>query len=139
MESYRLHFPKQADRETLALDITDVATVPSGTFLVFDSYCTNPECDENHILLMVAMIKPPTQRPMALLTYRWESKNPTNFTLEIDCSSEMKPTHNQAFRDIMDNELRTNPSYAKVLRSHFKQFRAFITMNKILGTGNRAL
>lgn len=138
MESFIKRFPEQGDRETLAMKIKDHPDVASGTYLVLDNYCTNPACEDNHILLSVLMVEPPIKQPIALLNYSWDAKNPMKFDLQVDDSLEVKAINGPAFRDIMDDHLRTTPSYAKTLQKHYQQFRASLTQNSDAATSNRA-
>jgi len=121
LEPFVFLFREQGEAETRTITIMNHATIPDGQYALADSYCTDPTCDCQRVMLNVVNRQQMSQGVLATISYGFDRDDEMAgpFLDSLNPQSE----YAQALMDIVSRMLETDAAYVDRLKAHYRQVK----------------
>lgn len=129
--------PDVAKRETRSLTVTRDTTVPAGTYLLRELYCTDPDCDCRRVFFDVVSVEENESR--AVIAYGWEDREYYEDWFGMDMPQVidelMGPALNTAspqseyapiLLKTIEEQILTDDAYIERIQNHYQMFKESI-------------
>lgn len=128
MDYFHEFFPSEAQREIIVHCVSSASALPEGYYAFLESYCSNPDCDCQEVLIQIELQSCNTpvnfERsaiPTVVLLYTWgkpfSKKNPTIHPEAPE--SSLAPDALKLFQEYVE----ANPSYLTSLNDHYSMMK----------------
>lgn len=116
-----LLFPQQGEAETRTITFADHAVLPGGQYALVDSYCTDPACDCQRVMINVVSWQQTRRGYLASIGY--------GFDRDADMAGPyLDPLNPQseyaeALLEIVSTMLEHDAGYVRRLQAHYRQVK----------------
>ena len=121
LEPFVFLFREQGEAETRTITIMNHATLPDGQYALVDSYCTDPTCDCQRVMLNVVCRQQASRGVLASIGY--------GFDRDADMAGPYLDTLNpqseyaKALLGIVSRMLEQDVAYVDRLKAHYRQVK----------------
>lgn len=113
-------FPEIAITETLTLVLEDLPGVPTGNYILLESYCPDPDCNCQRVMLKIMSILEMRQVAAIRYSFKRSAKDTEPYLDPLNSQSSYAP----AIRNALAQYLETDRAYVQRLKTHYAMVKA---------------
>ncbi len=114
-------FPEQGKQETRVINIYRHEILPDDEYTLVESYCTDPQCDCQRVMLNVVGQRQMQKDYLASISFAFNRKGEMAGTFLDPMNSQSK--YAGTLLELVSGILENDPAYVARLKSHYQQVK----------------